>query len=246
MPLEPGNINIGASGWHYDHWRGPFYPPDLDQNAMLAHYAASLPTVEINRTFYSLPERETLQTWRDSTPDGFVFAVKASRYITHMKKLKDCAEPLARLNGLIEALRPKLGPLLFQLPPKWRRNTRRLADFLALLPPDGAHAFEFRDPSWFHPEVYEVLARHGAAFCIYDLAGTQSPRETTADLVYVRLHGPAQQAYQGSYADQDLAGWAGALSAWARQGREVWCFFDNDQAGHAPQNAVRLRQMLKA
>ncbi|MCB2187787.1 MAG: DUF72 domain-containing protein [Deltaproteobacteria bacterium] len=156
-----GRIEIGTSGWHYAHWRGVFYPGRLDGAGMLAHYARLFRTVEINRTFYSLPAAEVLQGWREATPPDFGFAVKASRYITHLKKLTDCGEAMRNLLAAAENLRPKLGPLLFQLPPRWQRDTRRLAEFLPLLPPDQACAFEFRDPAWFHPEVYEESIARG-------------------------------------------------------------------------------------
>jgi len=244
MPDHP-QIRIGTSGWHYEHWRGSFYPRDLAKSELLSHYADSFKTVEINRTFYRLPDQKVFHAWREDTPDAFIFSVKASRYITHMKKLKDCAEPIKTLFNGIEELRPKLGPVLFQLPPRWRRDSGRLGVFLAALPKDGIYAFEFRDPSWFHDDVYRLLGKHGAAFCIYELAGRLSPKTVTAQLIYVRLHGPSKHAYQGSYDDQTLAGWAGAFSAWLQQGHDVWCYFDNDQAGYAAMNAARLREMLK-
>jgi uncharacterized protein YecE (DUF72 family) len=243
MP-EHQHIRIGTSGWHYDHWVGPFYPPDIAKDRLLSYYAGRFDTVEINRTFYSLPSRAALRTWRDSTLPGFVFAVKASRYITHLKKLKDCQEAIDKLWDTIEALRPKLGPVLFQLPPRWRRNPGRLDEFIAKLPAGGNYAFEFRDASWFHDEVYQVLRDRKAAFCIYDLAGNQAPRVVTTSMIYVRLHGPSQTAYQGEYPDPVLADWAGAFRAWSKQGHDIWCFFDNDQAGYAARDAARLRDML--
>jgi uncharacterized protein YecE (DUF72 family) len=238
-----GSIFVGTSGWAYDHWAGPFYPEDLAASDRLAFLAERLPSVEINRSFYSLPEPEVLHGWHDVTPPGFVFAFKASRYLTHMKKLKDPAGPLATMLDRAAGLRDKLGPLLFQLPPHWRRNLGRLGRFLSLLPRERRCAFEFRDPSWYADDVLELLAEHAAAFCIYELAGHSSPRHVTADFVYVRLHGPAA-AYQGSYGVEALAGWAVAFSTWARQGRDVFCYFDNDQAGHAARNAVRLWEMV--
>jgi uncharacterized protein YecE (DUF72 family) len=200
--------------------------------------------VEINNSFYQLPKEETLLAWRDTVPKGFIFAVKGSRYITHMKKLKDPKQTLAGLLGRIEVLDEKFGPILFQLPPKWHVNLQRLRDFLAVLPKDYRYAFEFRDPTWYRQEVYEALNEHGAAFCIYELAGHRSPKEVTANFVYIRLHGPGD-AYQGQYEKRALAGWAGAFSAWARQGKSIFCYFDNDEAGYAAQDAVRLQEMLE-
>lgn len=240
----PAPSRIGTSGWHYDHWRGPFYPEDLPPEEFLAHYAARLGAAEINYSFYQLPERETLRAWRDLTPADFVFAAKASRYITHMKKLKDPAGPLANFYGRVEALEDKLGPILFQLPPNWHFDAVRLRCFLDALSEQHRHVFEFRDESWFCGEAYDALAAAGAAFCIYEIAGRQSPRKVTADFAYVRLHGPADEAYHGRYERQALGGWAGALSAWQREGLDVYGFFDNDEAGYAAQNALELQEML--
>lgn len=237
-------IHIGTSGWHYDHWKGPFYPDDISAAEMLGFYAGHLGTVEINNSFYQLPEDKTLSEWRDNVPQGFVFSAKASRYITHMKKLKDPEEPVSTFIERITVLGEKLGPILFQLPPRWKLNLERLRSFLDALPGDHRYAFEFRDPSWFAKEVYEALCDKNAAFCIYELAGRLSPKEVTADFVYVRLHGPGD-AYEGDYDAQTLAGWAGAFSSWARKGLDVYCYFDNDQKGYAARNALMLLDMLR-
>lgn len=237
------NIHIGTSGWHYDHWKETFYPGEISSKEMLGFYAGHFRAVEVNNSFYQLPETETLETWRNAVPAEFVFTVKASRYITHMKKLKDPAEPVRQFFGRIRTLGKQLGPILFQLPPNWNCNADRLKDFIATLPKNSRYAFEFRDPSWFNDDVYRILAEAGCAFCIYDLAGRQSPKTVTTDFIYVRLHGPAK-AYQGNYSSQTLAGWAGAFSSWASQGKEIFCFFDNDQKGYAPANAMSLNNML--
>lgn len=240
-----GTIRIGTSGWCYEHWWGPFYPEGVSDDDSLAFLAGQLPAVEINRTFYSLPSREAVRRWRYAAPRGFRFAVKASRYITHMKKLKDPEEPLQRLYEAVDALGDTAGPVLYQLPPRWRCNPDRLASFLEALPDSHPTAFEFRDPSWFDDRVLELLAEHGSSFCIWELAGEASPREITSDMVYLRLHGPGREAYTGSYDRRTLAGWAGACHAWVRSGRDVWCFFDNDEDGHAPANAVELWEMVR-
>jgi uncharacterized protein YecE (DUF72 family) len=242
-PSAEGTLCIGTSGWHYEHWRGPFYPSDLPSARWLEFYGERFEAVEINNSFYRLPEVQTLNAWGNAVPEGFVFAVKASRYITHMKKLRDAGDPARRFLARVETLGDRLGPVLFQLPPHWRANPDRLGEFLAELPGGHRYAFEFRDPTWFDPRVYEILAEAGAALCIFDLAGETSPKEVTANLVYVRLHGPGK-AYQGRYDAQVLAGWAGALSTWRRQGCSVHCYFDNDQAGHAAEDALRLKEML--
>ena len=236
-------MRIGTSGWYYDHWRGPFYPQDLSQEDFLPYYAEHFQTVEINNTFYQLPDEHTLLTWRDSVPQGFTFSVKASRYITHMKKLKDPEQSLTNFLERIDVLRDKLGPILFQLPPHWNANLQRLESFLKALPANHSCTFEFRDPSWFQSGVYELLREFNAAFCIYDFDRHLSPKEITADFIYVRLHGP-DGAYQGEYQTEQLAGWAGAFSTWASQGKEIYCYFDNDQGGYAPRNASQLQSML--
>jgi uncharacterized protein YecE (DUF72 family) len=241
--MSEARIHVGTSGWHYDHWRGPFYPTDLFSGEMLAYYANQLHTVEINNSFYQLPEKDTLAAWRDTAPEGFPFAVKASRYITHMKKLKDPEQPVAIFLDRIQVLKQKLGPILFQLPPGWHANVARLQDFMNVLPERLRYTFEFRDATWFTPEVYDALSEHGAALCIHDLCGHESPKEVIGDWVYIRLHGP-EEGYQGRYTTQQLAGWAGAISAWARQGRDVYCYFNNDMAGYAVAEALEMQSML--
>ncbi len=236
-------VHVGTSGWHYAHWKGPFYPDDLPDPEMLAFYAGRFSTVEINNTFYHLPRKETLAGWRDSVPAGFIFSVKASRFITHMKKLHDVRKPLSVFFGTVDALGDKLGPVLFQLPPKWRLNAERLQKFLSVLPKDYRYALEFRDPSWFASEVYGALSEFGVSFCIYDLAGSLSPKEITSDLVYIRLHGP-DGPYRGRYDTAALAGWAGTFAAWRKKGKEIYCYFDNDEAGYAAGDALRLLKMI--
>ena len=243
LMMNQGRICIGTSGWNYPHWRGAFYPQELPQREWLRYYSDRLQSVEINNTFYQLPERSTMEQWKASVPDSFLFSVKASRYITHMKKLKDPERSTGRFFRSIEPLGDKIGPILFQLPPRWKRNPGRLEGFIERLPPHYSYTFEFRDPSWFDRQTYRVLERAGAAFCIYHLAGDLSPKTITADFVYIRLHGPGD-AYEGLYDSQTLSGWAGAIAAWSRGGREVYCYFDNDQKGYAAKNAIELREML--
>lgn len=236
-------IHVGTCGWHYDHWRGPFYPDRIPAEEMLSFYQKHFRTAEINNSFYRLPQKKTLQIWKETVPAGFLFAMKGSRYITHMKKLKD---PSIAVPPFLEAARvlgEKLGPLLFQLPPHWHYDPDRLAEFLQSLPSGFRYAFEFRDPSWFTNATYETLARWNAAFCIYHLAGRISPKEVTADFIYVRLHGPAK-AYQGQYDMETLAGWAGAFSTWQGEHKEIFCYFDNDQAGYAARDALELQKII--
>lgn len=236
-------VRIGTSGWHYPHWIGRFYPAKSSKEALFSYYARRFDTVEINNSFYRLPAKETLVHWREAAPAGFVFACKASRFITHMKKLKDPAESTARFFETMVTLGRKLGPILFQLPPRWGVDIVRLESFLEALPVVHRYAFEFRDESWFEPAVYEALAAHNAAFCIYHLAGRRSPMRVTADFVYVRMHGPGA-AYQGRYDGRALAALARRIAAWRAANKEVYCYFDNDEEGHAAHDALRLKAMV--
>ncbi|MHB1416386.1 MAG: DUF72 domain-containing protein [Chloroflexota bacterium] len=240
---EQCRIHIGTSGWHYKHWKGAFYPADIRDGEMLRYYVGRLLTAEINNTFYRFPSEKALAEWRNAAPAGFTFAVKASRYITHMKKLKDAGEPVSNFVERVRTLGDKLGPILFQLPGHWHCDRDRLDAFLGALPTRQRYAFEFRDPSWLEASIYESLSRAGAAFCVYDFDGRQSPRQITADFVYVRLHGP-DGAYQGSYDDEQLSDWARQLLDWAGGGKEVYFYFDNDEKGYAVQNALTLRRMV--
>jgi uncharacterized protein YecE (DUF72 family) len=237
-------VLIGTSGWSYRHWKGPFYPGDLPAERYLPFYAGRFPTVEINSTFYRLPEERTLAQWRDCVPDGFVFAVKGSGFITHRKKLRDPLSTLPPFFARIAALRDKLGPVLFQLPPRWGFDPERFTAFLRALSGDFRYVFEFRDPGWFTPSTREELIRRRAAFCIYDLGGRLSPEEVTADFAYVRLHGPAGP-YRGLYDAGALAGWARKARAWSAEGKRVYCYFNNDQEGFAARNALQLQEMLR-
>jgi uncharacterized protein YecE (DUF72 family) len=237
-----GQVHIGTSGWHYAHWRGPFYPAGMRPDQMLRWYADRFNTVEINNSFYRLPSSAALETWCGQTPRGFCFAVKASRYITHNRKLKDPEESTEKFLTQIRKLGARLGPILFQLPPGWKVNVDRLQEFLQALPRRRRYAFEFRNPTWYVAPVYEMLRRSNAALCLHELAGFQSPIELTADFTYVRLHGPGK-AYQGDYSDQQLRAWARRIKTWRKQLRHVFVYLDNDQAGFAAKNAIELRQM---
>jgi uncharacterized protein YecE (DUF72 family) len=237
-------IQIGTSGSHYKHWKGPFYPKNMKPQDFLSYYAKRFGTSEINNSFYKLPEDKILISWRDIVPTEFCFAVKAGRFITHMKKLKDPEESTDRFLNRIELLKDKLGPVLFQLPPKWKCNLERLEAFLGTLPPNRQYSIEFRDLSWLIDEVYELLQRYNIALCIYDMDQWVSPKVITADFIYVRLHGP-EAKYEGAYDVHTLSGWARAFSSWAAQGKQVYCYFDNDEQGFAALDALRLKEMLK-
>jgi uncharacterized protein YecE (DUF72 family) len=235
---------IGTSGWHYKHWRGPFYPGDLPAPQMLAHYLRFFETVELNNTFYRLPEPTAVQAWKAAVPPGFLFAAKGSRFLTHMKKLQATPESVDRFFSRVDLLGRKLGPVVFQLPPRWQVNVPRLSAFLEALPSGHRYAFELRDPSWHRDDVYQALRRHRAAFCIYELAGFASPHVLTTDFVYVRLHGPGPAAYQGTYSERALEAWARRIEDWEAAKKKVYVYFDNDQAGYAVRDALELRKLL--
>jgi uncharacterized protein YecE (DUF72 family) len=238
-------VRIGTSGWHYKHWLGPFYPRELRAKDMLSWYMERFNTVELNNSFYRLPAAETFEAWRRATPSSFCFAVKGSRYITHRKKLHDPESTVARFMEPVQALRGKLGPILFQLPPHWSCDVPRLTAFLEALPPSHRYTFEFRDPSWHGPAVYRTLSRYNAAFCLYELDGFEAPYEVTADFVYVRLHGPGHK-YQGDYSAKQLRDWAQRIVKWRQNLKAVYVYFDNDQAGYAAKNAAELKAMVSA
>ena len=237
-------VRIGTSGYHYKHWVGKFYPKGLKPQRMLAFYAQRFDTVELNNSFYRLPSREAFENWHGSTPKGFCFAVKASRYITHMKKLKDPQSGLSNFLPRAEALGSKLGPIVFQLPPHWNCDIDRLAEFLEHLPKEHRYSFELRDRSWHTEKVYDLLRRYNAAFCIYELAGFRSALEITADFTYIRLHGPKEKAYQGSYSRTSLMKWATCIRKWRDELKSVFLYFDNDEAGYAARNADQIKRLL--
>jgi uncharacterized protein YecE (DUF72 family) len=236
------DIRIGTSGWHYKHWVGTFYPLKTPASKMLAYYQEHFDTVELNNSFYQLPKKPALECWRDSTPADFLFAAKGSRFLTHMKKLKEAEQGLQRFLETIETLRQKLGPILFQLPPNWELDFDRLKTFLQLLPKHHRYAFEFRNATWHVSSIYALLREHNAAYCAFHLAGEHSPVKITADFAYVRLHGPGGK-YQGSYSDEELEQWSGRIRKWRRQLKAVYIYFDNDEAGYAANDALRLKSL---
>lgn len=237
-----GKIHIGTSGWSYSHWLGTFYPTGTKTQAHLDFYVRYFSTVEINNSFYRLPERKTFSNWKNSVPEDFLFVVKANRFITHMKKLKDPAASIYSFMENVTALEEKLGPILFQLPPNWKLNIQRFEEFLSALPRGMRYVFEFRNESWYTAEIYALLQRYNCAFCMYELGGHTSPILVTADFVYLRLHGPGEK-YQGSYPDQTLDYWSDQCMAWSASG-DVFVYFDNDQNGYAPKNAQRMIELI--
>ncbi len=238
------NFHIGTSGWNYDHWKNVFYPEDLNQDNWLKFYSEKFQTVEINNSFYHLPKMETFKKWKAAVPGNFIFSVKASRYITHMKKLKDPEESIKKIFNNIKVLKNSLGPVLFQLPPHWHFNKERLINFIKVLPKKYKYTFEFRDDTWWNEDTYEILKNNNAAFCIYELGNQKSPKEITADFIYIRLHGPKEK-YSGNYSKEILSGWSGAFAQWGKNVSEIYCYFDNDAGGYAVKNAMELQAMLK-
>ena len=234
-----GKRYIGTSGWHYESWLGPFYPERYPKPKLLGFYAGVFAAAEINLSFYRLPSETAVATWRDTTPDGFLFAWKAHRVITHYRRLTNPEEPIANVFGRMSGLGPKGGPVLFQLPPRFKVNRERLAAFIEALPNGGRYVFEFRDPSWYADTILDLLRDTGCALCISDHAHAPAPWVATADFVYVRGHGPSGR-YHGSYDDAALAEWARNAEAWCREGRDVFSFFDNDIKAAAPADARRL------
>ena len=237
------SVHIGCSGWQYRHWRELFYPAKLPQRLWFEHYAGTFATVELNTSFYHLPKPETFVKWRDQAPPGFTYAVKASRFITHMRKLRDCEEPLETFLGRARNLGPALGPILYQLPPSLHLDIERLDAFIDRLPRDLGHVFEFRHKSWYAEEALALLDSRGIAFCAHDMRGLVTPRRAAGPLAYVRFHGGAGK-YVGRYSDETLLGWADWIAAEARGGRDVWCYFNNDIGGHAIHDALTLRAMV--
>jgi uncharacterized protein YecE (DUF72 family) len=236
-------IRIGCSGWNYRHWRELFYPKGLPQRRWFEYYAEHFATVEINNSFYRLPKAETFEKWRAQAPPGFCYAVKANRFLTQAKKLKDCEEPLERMMTPFRALGDRLGPILYQLPPRFRINLDRLERFLELVPKEVSNVFEFRDSSWYVPETFAMLDRHGAGFCVHDMAGSATERVATGKLAYVRFHG-ATGKYHGRYPDERLLSWTDWIVGQARSGRPVWCYFNNDIDAHAIHDAQTLKAMV--
>ncbi len=247
MPPVAAGVRIGCSGWNYAHWRdGVFYPPRRPARRWLEFYAEHFDTVEVNATFYRLPRPQAVARWLEQTPPGFLFAVKASRYLTHVKRLRDLGPGLERFLACLEPLldSPKLGPILWQLPPTFARDDERLAEALDRLPRGLRHCVEFRHASWFVEETYAALRAHGVALAIGDrpeVHGFQA-HELTAPWTLVRFHA-GSRGRRGNYGRGELEEWARRIRAWSRE-REVFAYFNNDWEGFAPRNAALLAQLL--
>jgi len=237
------NYYIGTSGWHYDHWRGRFYPEKLAKAKWLEFYTSHFATVELNNSFYRLPSEAAFTTWRDSSPANFTFAVKVSRFITHIKRLKDTGEAVEKFITRAKILGEKLGPLLYQLPPNMHRNDEVLESFLSTLPQGMKHVFEFRHQSWLEEEVLAILHKYNMGFCIFDMPSVSCPLVATADFAYIRFHGSAG-LYWSYYSDEELASWAKRLANLAENLKAIYIYFNNDAAAFAVRNAMTLGAYL--
>jgi uncharacterized protein YecE (DUF72 family) len=239
-------LQIGTSGWTYPHWQKAFFPPSLPSAERLRYYAEHFNSVEVNTTFYGTPKKSAVRAWGDAVPARFTFAIKASRYITHNRKLLKPRASSIKLFRALEPIADRVTAMLFQLPPFFGANVPRLRSFLKKMPAGYCYAFEFRHPTWFCEEVYDVLREFRVALCLWDLKGQQSPLDVvTAPFVYIRLHGPTAAAYRGSYPDRELRAWARCIAAWRKTRKDVLIYFDNDEKGYAPVNALRLGELCK-
>jgi len=242
-------IYIGTSGYNYPHWwNGVFYPNDLPQKKWLEFYAQHFDTVELNVTFYRLPKKEIFEGWYKRTPKHFTFAMKGSRFITHIKRLKDCREPLSLLLDNASPLKGKMGALLWQLPPRFPFDKERLEQFcvlLSTLPRSKSlrHAFEFRDESWLTQECFRILEEFKFSLCLAHGSGLPWIDRVTADFVYLRLHG-GERLYGSNYSDKELKDWANRIGGWMRKGKDVFIFFNNDAYGFAVKNGLTLKTLL--
>lgn len=241
--MRRGSWHVGTSGWSYQHWRGLFYPSDLPQSRWFTYYCSQFSTVELNNTFYRLPAASTFITWRRQAPPGFIFAVKANQYITHIKRLRDPEESVERFLERTRLLGDHLGPILYQLPPRFPCHLERLEHFLATLPGDLTHVVEFRDERWLNDDVLALLERYGVGLCIADLPGLHYPMRATSQTVYVRFHG-SQVLYGTCYNQDDLALWASCLSQFVAEGRQVYIYFNNDAEAYAVRNAHEMIQQM--
>jgi uncharacterized protein YecE (DUF72 family) len=237
-------IRIGTSGWHYDSWRGPFYPKGLPIKNQLQYCATHFSTIELNGVFYRTPTPQAVRSWRDQTGKDLVFAWKASKFITHWKRLSQkSVNSLELLEDRLSLLGEKAGPVLFQLPPNFEADADRLAEFFKLLSKKRRYSFEFRHPSWYAPRILRMLSEQNVSLCLSDHHDAPAPWKRTADFVYVRGHGPSGR-YRGHYSQDVLAGWAKRIKSWKKQGCDVFVYFDNDQKSAAPADASRLKRLM--
>ncbi|RJQ33248.1 MAG: DUF72 domain-containing protein [Actinobacteria bacterium] len=236
-------VYIGTSGWSYPHWFNTFYPDNLAKNKAFQYYQEHFETVELNVTFYRLVHKKTFEGWNKNTSDNFVFAIKASRYITHNKRLIDPDKPLNRLFDNLSVLGEKAGPVLWQLPSNFHKDLNRLEVFLKALPKNYRHAFEFRHPSWFSDDTYKLLRNINAALVFADSPRWPLEHEITADFLYIRFHG-GKELYGSNYSGKELGAWAKKIKKWSAK-YSIYSYFNNDYNAYAPKNALYLKELLK-
>jgi uncharacterized protein YecE (DUF72 family) len=236
---------VGCSGWHYEHWRGLHYPQELPRTKWLSFYAQQFDTVELNNSFYRLPSEKAFSTWRESTADNFVFAVKVSRFITHVKRLKNLGPAVANFLSQAAFLKEKLGPLLYQLPPSMKRNDELLQSFLSTLPSKHQHVVEFRHESWINEAVFDILRRHNVGLCVFDMPGLSCPPVATSDFAYIRFHG-SKGMYSSRYSDEELAQWARQITRLGQSLEASYIYFNNDTEAFAVENAMTLKNLLQS
>lgn len=237
-------IRIGTSGWTYGHWKGSFYPMDLARKKWLEFYSERFDTVELNASFYHIPKSNTTQGWKERTPESFLFSIKVTRLITHVRKLKECDDIIRWFFGEMEPLKTKVFIYLLQFPPSYSPSEKTLRDFLTRLPKENRYALEFRNKDSYSRSIQEIMEEHGTGFCIHDYPGRDTPHLTTSDVVYVRFHG-FRTRYAGSYPNDTLKEWACRLIEWEREEKKIVVYFNNDMDASAVKNAITLRKLIQ-
>ncbi|MFQ5952293.1 MAG: DUF72 domain-containing protein [Candidatus Omnitrophota bacterium] len=243
MKKKP-TLHIGCSGWNYNHWKGLFYPKESSPSAWFKEYSSVFSTVEINNTFYQLPDKSTFKKWDKQAPPRFIYAVKANRFITHMKKLKEPKKPVERFLNHVRLLKSHLGPVLFQLPPHWKVNIERLDSFTDILPKGLQYVFEFREKSWYNEDVYNLLSSKRMSICLHDMKGSESPDLLGGPICYIRFHG-SSELYGGKYRISTLRKRAKLIKEALAEGKDVYAYFNNDAEANAPRDALRLSNQVR-
>ncbi len=241
---KDSRIYLGTSGWIYAHWSGIFYPSEISQNKWLEYYTQYFDTVELNSSFYHLPKENTFINWRKRTPPNFLFSLKASRYITHIKKLREAKDAWKKFIKNAQLLKEKLGPILFQLPPYLKIDLEVLEKFLKTLPPKYRYVFEPRNKTWYSPSVYQLFKKFNVSLCISSTPNYPSAEVITSDFLYLRLHG-SKELYSSKYTTKELTFFAKKIKKWIKSGLDVYVYFDNDAFGYAVENALELKGLLK-
>ena len=244
--MSKARIFLGTSGYSYQHWKSVFYPEDLRENLWLSHYAGFFDTVELNVTFYRLPKESAFLSWHKRTPKNFKFSVKGSRFITHVKKLKDSSQPLKLFFSRVKLLKEKLGPVLWQLPPAFKADSKRLKAFLNCLKQYKGvrHVFEFRNETWYSTEILDMLKGEGRALCSADWPTFARDIHITADFIYLRRHGQGARLYGGCYTNRQLKKDAEIIKKHLKEKRDVYIYFNNDADGYAVKNALELKRLV--